>query len=110
VIPLDVGCTMAPVSDRAVLALVDGTVWPGVPFGTLGRRAGEVVFNTSMTGYQEVLTDPSYCRQIVVMTAPHIGNTGINEEDDESGRAWVAGFAVRRASLATSSWRATGPL
>jgi len=97
-------------SAAAYLALADGTVWPGSAFGARGRRAGEVVFNTCMTGYQEVLTDPSYCRQIVVMTAPHIGNTGVNQEDDESDRAWVAGFAVRRASLGASSWRATGSL
>ena len=97
-------------SDTAYLALADGSLWPGRAFGARGRRTGEVVFNTSMTGYQEILTDPSYCRQIVVMTAPHIGNTGVNEEDDESDRVWVAGFAVRRASLAPSSWRATGSL
>ena len=97
-------------SDTAYLALADGSLWPGRPFGARGRRSGEVVFNTSMTGYQEILTDPSYRRQIVVMTAPHIGNTGVNLEDDESERVWVAGFAVRRASLAPSSWRATGSL
>jgi carbamoyl-phosphate synthase small subunit len=68
------------------------------------------VFNTCMTGYQEVLTDPSYRRQIVVMTAPHIGNTGVNEQDDESERSWLSGFVVRRASLHASSWRATGTL
>ncbi len=96
--------------DMAYLALSDGTLWPGEAFGARGRCSGEVVFNTCMTGYQEVLTDPSYCRQIVVMTAPHIGNTGVNPEDDESDRAWVAGFAVRRASLSVSSWRATGCL
>ena len=97
-------------SDTAYLALADGSLWPGRPFGARGRRSGEVVFNTSMTGYQEILADPSYRRQIVVMTAPHIGNTGVNLEDDESERVWVAGFAVRRASLAPSSWRATGSL
>lgn len=96
--------------DRAYLALADGTLWPGHPFGARGRRTGEVVFNTSMTGYQELLTDPSYCRQIVVMTAPHIGNTGTNAEDDESERVWLAGFVVRRASLRPSSWRANGTL
>lgn len=94
----------------AYLALADGTVWSGRALGAEGQRTGEVVFNTCMTGYQEVLTDPSYCRQIVVMTAPHIGNTGVNPEDDESTRAWAAGFAVRRASLGVSSWRATGTL
>ena len=97
-------------SDMAYLALVDGSVWPGRPFGARGQHSGEVVFNTSMTGYQEILTDPSYCRQIVVMTAPHIGNTGTNDEDDESERCWVAGFVVRRASRSVSSWRATATL
>ncbi len=96
--------------DRAWLALADGTLWPGRAFGARTRHTGEVVFNTAMTGYQEVLTDPSYCRQIVVMTAPQIGNTGVNAEDDESARVWVAGFAVRRASLSVSNWRAEGSL
>jgi carbamoyl-phosphate synthase small subunit len=94
----------------AFLALADGTLWPGRACGARGRRTGEVVFNTAMTGYQEVLTDPSYRRQIVVMTAPHIGNTGVNDEDDESDRCWLAGFAVRQASPDVSSWRATGSL
>jgi len=97
-------------TDRAYLALVDGSVWAGRPYGARGQRTGEVVFNTSMTGYQEVLTDPSYCRQIVVMTAPHIGNTGVNADDDESARIWVAGYAMRRGSPAASSWRATDTL
>ena len=73
--------------DLALLALEDGTLWPGIALGARGERTGEVVFNTSMTGYQEALTDPSYYRQIVVMTASHIGNTGVNPEDDESARA-----------------------
>ncbi len=94
----------------AILALVDGTVWPGRSLGARGQRSGEVVFNTSMTGYQEILTDPSYCRQIVIMTAPHIGNTGVNEQDDESDRCWAAGFVVRRASRSVSSWRASASL
>ncbi|HRA20405.1 MAG TPA: glutamine-hydrolyzing carbamoyl-phosphate synthase small subunit [Anaerolineae bacterium] len=98
------------VKDLAYLALADGTVFPGRPLGAPSRRSGEVVFNTSMTGYQEILTDPSYCRQIVIMTAPQIGNTGLNDEDDESERIWAAGFVVRRASLSVSSWRATGSL
>jgi len=96
--------------EAACLALADGTLWRGMAWGARGRRTGEVVFNTCITGYQEVLTDPSYCRQIVVMTAPHIGNTGVNDDDDESDRAWVAGFAVRQASRSVSSWRAAGPL
>ena len=95
---------------RAYLALADGTLFPGRPLGALGRRTGEAVFNTSMTGYQEILTDPSYCRQLVAMTAPQMGNTGVNAEDDESERVWAAGFIVRRASLAVSSWRASGSL
>ena len=97
-------------SEKAHLVLVDGTIWSGRPLGARGQRTGEVVFNTSMTGYQEILTDPSYCRQIVVMTAPQIGNTGVNTEDDESGQVWVAGFTVARASLSVSSWRASGSL
>jgi carbamoyl-phosphate synthase small subunit len=94
----------------AWLALADGSLWPAEAYGPRGRCTGEVVFNTAMTGYQEVLTDPSYCRQIVVMTAPQIGNTGVNAEDDESARVWVAGFVMRRASATVSSWRATGSL
>lgn len=94
----------------ALLALVDGTLWPGVAFGALGERTGEVVFNTSLTGYQEVLTDPSYHGQIVVMTQPHIGNYGANPDDDESPRAWVAGFVVRDSSPRASNWRATQTL
>src|SRR5512142_1659989 len=96
--------------DVAMLALEDGTLWKGVPFGASGEMTGEVVFNTSLTGYQEVLTDPSYYGQIVVMTASHIGNTGVNAEDPESRRPWLAGFAVREPSRRTSSWRATQSL
>ncbi len=92
--------------NAALLVLEDGTQWPGFAFGARGERTGEVVFNTSMTGYQEVLTDPSYYGQIVVMTAAHIGNTGVNQDDDESSRAWLSGFAVREASPRVSSWRA----
>ena len=95
---------------RATLALEDGTIWHGTAFGALGERSGEVVFNTAMTGYQEVLTDPSYFGQIVVMTAPHIGNTGINPEDAESRALWLSGFVVRAASRRVSSWRATRTL
>ncbi len=91
---------------RAVLALADGTVFRGWGFGATGVTVGEVVFNTCMTGYQEVLTDPSYHRQIVVMTPVQIGNTGVNSEDEESGRPRVAGFVVRESSLVTSNWRA----
>lgn len=94
----------------ALLALADGTLWPGLAFGAIGERTGEVVFNTGLTGYQEVLTDPSYHGQIVVMAQPHIGNYGVNEEDDESHHCWVSGFVVRAASPLASNWRATRPL
>jgi carbamoyl-phosphate synthase small subunit len=94
----------------ALLALEDGTTWPGAALGAIGERAGEVIFNTTMTGYQEVLTDPSYYGQIVVMTAPHIGNTGVNLDDEESVRPWLSGFVVRAASPRVSSWRATAAL
>ncbi len=95
---------------RAVLALADGRVFEGEAFGARGEAIGEVVFNTAMTGYQEVLTDPSYKGQLVCMTAPHVGNTGVNPEDVESSRPWVEGFIVREASALPSSWRATQPL
>ena len=78
-------------SGSAVLVLEDGRRFAGQPFGARGTTLGEAVFNTGMTGYQETLTDPSYHRQVVVMTAPHIGNTGVNDEDDESSSFWVAG-------------------
>jgi carbamoyl-phosphate synthase small subunit len=94
----------------ALLALEDGTTWPGAALGAIGERAGEVIFNTAMTGYQEVLTDPSYYGQIVVMTAPHIGNTGVNLEDEESVKPWLSGFVVRAASPRVSNWRATASL
>jgi carbamoyl-phosphate synthase small subunit len=94
----------------ALLALEDGTTWPGAALGAIGERAGEVIFNTAMTGYQEVLTDPSYYGQIVVMTAPHIGNTGVNIEDEESAKPWLSGFVVRAASPRVSNWRATASL
>ncbi|MGZ4155123.1 MAG: carbamoyl-phosphate synthase domain-containing protein, partial [Actinomycetota bacterium] len=92
---------------RALLALEDGSVFAGRALGAAGETFGEAVFNTGMAGYQEVLTDPSYARQIVVMTAPHQGNYGTNGEDPESGRVQVAGFAVREAARRPSSWRAT---
>jgi carbamoyl-phosphate synthase small subunit len=94
----------------ALLALADGALWPGLAFGAVGERAGEAVFNTSLTGYQEILTDPSYHGQIVVLSQPHIGNYGVNDEDDESHRAWAAGFVVRAASPIASHWRATQTL
>jgi carbamoyl-phosphate synthase small subunit len=86
--------------------LEDGRAFGGRAFGAPGETFGEMVFNTGMTGYQETLTDPSYCRQIVAMTAPHIGNTGVNDEDPESRRIWVSGYVVRELSRITSSWRA----
>jgi carbamoyl-phosphate synthase small subunit len=94
----------------ALLALEDGTVFRGEGMGASGTTTGEVCFNTAMTGYQEVLTDPSYHGQIVAMTAPQIGNTGTNDDDDQSRRPFVAGFVVRDASEHYSSWRASGSL
>ncbi|HVM12300.1 MAG TPA: glutamine-hydrolyzing carbamoyl-phosphate synthase small subunit [Actinomycetota bacterium] len=91
---------------RALLCLEDGTWFEGRGFGAGGERFGEIVFNTAMSGYQEVLTDPSYASQIVVMTSPHQGNYGVNDEDAESDRIQVAGFAVREAARRSSSWRA----
>ncbi len=94
----------------ALLALEDGRTFSGVGFGAEGISTGEVVFNTSMTGYQEILTDPSYHRQIVTMTVPHVGNTGMNDQDVESERVWVAGFVVRALSPMVSNWRARADL
>ena len=94
----------------AVLALEDGTVFRGVSIGASGVTTGEVVFNTAMTGYQEILTDPSYCRQIVTLTCPHIGNTGVTPEDMESDAIHAAGLVIRDLPLAHSSWRASHSL
>ena len=94
----------------ALLMLEDGRSFRGEAYGSVGEMFGEAVFNTGMTGYQETLTDPSYHRQVVVQTAPHIGNTGVNGEDDESGRVWVAGYVVRDPARVGSNWRATGEL
>ena len=93
-------------STSAVLALQDGTIFQGISVGADGQTIGEVVFNTAMTGYQEILTDPSYCRQIVTLTYPHIGNTGTNSADMESSMIHSAGLIVRDASILVSSWRA----
>jgi carbamoyl-phosphate synthase small subunit len=90
----------------AMLVLEDGTTFRGTAYGADGETFGEMVFNTAMTGYQETLTDPSYCRQIVAMTAPHIGNTGVNDEDPESRRIWVSGYVIREPARIRSSWRA----
>jgi carbamoyl-phosphate synthase small subunit len=94
----------------ALLALEDGTVFRGYGIGAEGSSVGEVVFNTSITGYQEILTDPSYARQIVTLTYPHIGNTGVNEEDAESGGIFASGLVIRDLPLRTSNWRCQLPL
>jgi len=99
-----------PEEVRATLALEDGMCFQGYGFGRQGETSGEVVFQTALSGYQEVLTDPSYLGQIVVMTYPHIGNYGVNRDDVESARPQVAGFVVREASTRASSWRASGEL
>ncbi|MBE0406197.1 glutamine-hydrolyzing carbamoyl-phosphate synthase small subunit [Psychrobacter sp. AOP22-C1-22] len=93
---------------QAILALADGTIFHGLSIGSLGHRVGEVVFNTAMTGYQEILTDPSYARQLVTLTYPHIGNTGTNAEDTESGnghKVWADGLIIRDATMVTSNFR-----
>ena len=92
------------------LVLDDGTIFEGDAWGVTGETFGEIVFTTGMTGYQETLTDPSYFNQVVVMTAPHIGNTGMNREDEESRRIWVSGFVVRDPSPMVSNWRSTSSL
>ena len=94
----------------AILALEDGTVFEGVSVGAPGLSVGEVVFNTAMTGYQEILTDPSYAQQIVTLTYPHIGNTGCTVQDDESGQVWSAGLVVRDVPRRPSSWRSRAAL
>jgi len=94
----------------AFLGLEDGTSFEGRALGQIGTASGEICFNTSMTGYQEILTDPSYCGQIVAMTAPHIGNTGVNAFDDQSSRPWVSGLVIRDYPETCSSWRAEGTL
>jgi carbamoyl-phosphate synthase small subunit len=94
----------------ALLVLEDGRTFRGEAYGAVGTTVGEAVFATGMTGYQETLTDPSYAGQIVTMTAPHVGNTGVNGEDDESSRMWVAGFVVRDPARRPANWRATGSL
>ncbi|MDP6934346.1 MAG: carbamoyl-phosphate synthase domain-containing protein, partial [Myxococcota bacterium] len=93
-----------------LLLLEDGRRFTGEAFGASGTRVGEVVFNTAMTGYQEVLSDPSYCEQIVVMTTPHVGNYGVNEDDAESDGVWVSGFVIREYSRRWSNHRATAGL
>jgi len=95
---------------EAIMVLEDGRTFRGESFGAQGETMGEAVFSTGMTGYQETLTDPSYHRQVVVMTAPHVGNTGVNADDAESSRIWVAGYVVRDPARMSSSWRATRSL
>jgi len=94
----------------AYLVLDDGRIFEGTSWAATGKTFGEAVFQTGMTGYQETLTDPSYHKQVVVMTAPHIGNTGVNDADNESAKIWVAGFVVRNPSSITSNWRAQNDL
>jgi carbamoyl-phosphate synthase small subunit len=106
----DVGSVSARSRREAILVLEDGRTFRGEAYGGVGETFGEAVFSTAMTGYQETLTDPSYHRQVVVQTAPHVGNTGVNGEDDESDRIWVAGYVVRDPARLGSSWRATGEL
>lgn len=97
--------TQRPARVPAVLVLEDGRTFRGRAYGAVGETFGEAVFSTGMTGYQETLTDPSYHRQVVVMTAPHVGNTGVNDEDPESSRIWVAGYVVRDPARVPSNWR-----
>ena len=98
---------MLPKLSPALLALADGTTFHGTSIGAPGQTVGEVVFNTALTGYQEILTDPSYCRQIVTLTYPHIGNVGVNEEDVEASRVHAAGLIIKDLSLRVSNFRAT---
>ncbi len=97
-------------TEPALLALEDGTIFRGISVGAAGKTIGEVVFNTAMTGYQEILTDPSYCRQIITLTFPHIGNTGTNSFDHESGQVYASGLVIRDLPTVASSWRNELPL
>src|SRR6201985_1427665 len=101
----ETGMTSTDAARPALLVLEDGTTLRGTGFGADGETFGEMHFNTGMTGYQQTLTDPSYCRQIVAMTAPHIGNTGVNDTDPESRQAWVSGYVVREPARLASNWR-----
>ena len=101
---------MLPVHPKALLALADGTVFTGSSIGATGQTTGEVVFNTSLTGYQEILTDPSYCQQIVTLTYPHIGNTGVNPEDVEANRVHAAGLIIKNLPLLASNFRSVESL
>jgi carbamoyl-phosphate synthase small subunit len=106
----DTAVALFPPATPAILALADGTVFHGRSIGALGSTTGEVVFNTAMTGYQEILTDPSYAGQVVTLTYPHIGNTGVNAEDVEAQRIFAAGLVIRDLPAVESNWRATGTL
>ena len=99
-----------PQTNPAILVLADGTVFRGIAIGASGSSTGEVVFNTAMTGYQEILTDPSYCKQIITLTYPHIGNVGVNTEDVESRQVFASGLVIRDLSLSVSNWRSTQSL
>src|ERR671918_1082363 len=101
---------MTTSQDAALLALADGTILRGRSIGASGIAVGEVVFNTAISGYQEILTDPSYCRQLVTLTYPHIGNTGVNDEDRESDRVYAEALIVRDVPRLYSSFRARGGL
>ena len=92
-------------ANRAILVLADGTIFRGTAIGAEGSAVGEVVFNTAMTGYQEILTDPSYTEQLVTLTYPHIGNTGTNDEDEESDNVWAKGLIIRDNALKASNFR-----
>jgi carbamoyl-phosphate synthase small subunit len=109
-LPLFASASIMANFEPAALVLADGTAFRGRSIGAHGAAVGEVVFNTAITGYQEILTDPSYCRQIVTLTYPHIGNTGVNEEDQESRRTYAEGLVVRDLPRLLSSWRAQGDL
>ncbi|MEQ1556386.1 MAG: carbamoyl-phosphate synthase domain-containing protein, partial [Gallionella sp.] len=100
---------MSPINP-AILVLADGTVFRGIAIGASGSSVGEVVFNTSMTGYQEILTDPSYCQQIVTLTYPHVGNVGCNPEDVESRQVFASGLIIRDLSMTVSNFRSTQSL
>src|SRR5882724_9563815 len=105
VLRLNLGSHPVSQTNPAILVLADGTVFRGVAIGATGSSVGEVVFNTAITGYQEILTDPSYCRQIVTLTYPHIGNVGVNPEDIESGKVFAAGLVIRDLPVLASNFR-----
>jgi carbamoyl-phosphate synthase small subunit len=107
---ISLGSHPVPQTNPAILVLADGTVFRGIAIGASGSSVGEVVFNTAMTGYQEILTDPSYCKQIVTLTYPHIGNVGVNPEDVESRQVFASGLVIRELSMTVSNFRSTQTL